>query len=131
MRREIELEARLDDRGADRIVAAAGAQGRYRSFVIAACIAERVGRQLRMMQSWLGDVGHADLKKNALTQRTQRSRKGREDTFASSATCASKRLFLVSRQRLFQWGEGDYGEHVGDRLDDESRGNRGAVVMQN
>src|SRR6266478_7295817 len=35
-----------------------------------------------------------------------------------------------SRQRLFERGEGDDGEHVGDRLDDEARGNRRAVVME-
>ena len=61
VRFEIELEAGLDDRGADRIVAAAGAQGRHRPFVIAPRVAERVGRELRVMQPGLGDVGHAVL----------------------------------------------------------------------
>src|SRR6266496_2849305 len=35
-----------------------------------------------------------------------------------------------SRQCLLQRREGDDGEHVGDRLDDEAGGDRGAVVMQ-
>src|SRR6266851_8600793 len=34
------------------------------------------------------------------------------------------------RQRLLERREGDDGEHVGDRLDDEAGGDRGAVVMQ-
>ena len=58
VRRQRQLEAGLDDRGADRIVAAAGAQRRDRALVVAVGIAERVGRQLRVMQPGLGDVGH-------------------------------------------------------------------------
>ena len=62
VRRQAQLEAGLDDRGADRIMAAAGAQGRHRPLVIAPGKAERVGRKLRVMQPGLGDVGHLDLK---------------------------------------------------------------------
>src|SRR5688500_14939305 len=52
------LEARLDDRGRDRVVPAAGAQGRDRALVVAVRIAERILRQRRMMELWLDDVGH-------------------------------------------------------------------------
>ena len=58
MRRQIELEAGLDDRGADRIVAAAGAQRGNRAFIVAPGEAQLVGRQLRVMELRLGDVGH-------------------------------------------------------------------------
>src|SRR6185437_8523495 len=58
MRRQIELEARLDDGGADRIMAAAGAQRRDRAFVVAVGESELVGRQLRMVKLGLGDIGH-------------------------------------------------------------------------
>src|SRR5208282_484341 len=50
VRLQIELEAGLDDRGADRIVATAGAQGRDRRFVIAVRVTQRVGRELRVMK---------------------------------------------------------------------------------
>src|ERR1700730_8374572 len=39
-------------------MAAAGAQGRDRAFVIAMGVAQRVGRQFRVMQPGFGDVGH-------------------------------------------------------------------------
>src|SRR5207253_5199200 len=55
---QAQLEAGLDNRGTDGIVAAAGAQGRHRSLVIAPRVAERIRRELRMMQPGLGDVGH-------------------------------------------------------------------------
>src|SRR5216683_5180795 len=58
VRRQGQLETRLDDRGADRIMAAAGAQGRDRAFIVAMRIAERVGRQLGVMEPGLDDVGH-------------------------------------------------------------------------
>src|SRR5258706_11834351 len=58
MRRQLELEAGLDDRGTDRIVAAAGAERGYRAFVVAPGEAQLVGRQLRMMKLRFGDVGH-------------------------------------------------------------------------
>src|SRR6185437_16175055 len=58
MRRQIELETGLDDGGADRIMTAAGAQRRDRALVIAMGEAELVGRQLRMVELGLGDIGH-------------------------------------------------------------------------
>src|SRR5262249_45486374 len=58
VRLDIELETGLDDRARDRIVAAAGAQRRYRTFVVAMGIAERVLGQRRVMEFGLGDVGH-------------------------------------------------------------------------
>src|SRR5579862_1071826 len=39
-------------------------------------------------------------------------------------------MYVMLRERLAKRGEGDDGEHVGDRLDDETGGNGGAVVMQ-
>ena len=92
VRRRGQLEAGLDDRGADRIVAAAGAQRRDRALIVAPRVAERVGRQSRVMELGLGDVGH------------QRG----------LPACGA------SLQR----------RNVGDRLDDEPRGDRRAVVMQ-
>ena len=61
VRRHRKLEAGLDDRRADRIMAAAGAQRRYRTLVIAMRVAQLVGRQFRVMQPGLGDIGHPDL----------------------------------------------------------------------
>ena len=65
MRRQRQLEAGLDDGGADRIMATAGAQCRHRALVVAMGVAQRVGWQFRVMQSRLGDIGHPDL--NAIT----------------------------------------------------------------
>src|ERR1700741_4834405 len=61
---------------------------------------------------------------------SQRSRRRLRVLCTSFATAALKRLFLVSRQRLFEWGEGDDREHGGDPLDDKARGDGGSVVMQ-
>src|SRR5688572_18445962 len=58
MRLDRKLEARLDDRGRDRVVPAAGAQGRDRALVVAVRVAERILRQGGMMELWLDDVGH-------------------------------------------------------------------------
>src|SRR6185437_9200893 len=58
MRRQVELEARLDDRGGNRVMAAAGAQRRDCAFVVAMREAELVGNKLGMMEFRLGDVGH-------------------------------------------------------------------------
>ncbi len=58
MRLDRQLEARLDDRRGDRIVAAAGAQRRHRAFVVAMRVAERVLRQGRVVELGLGDIGH-------------------------------------------------------------------------
>src|SRR5262249_9784627 len=58
VRLDIELETSLDDRPRDRVVAAAGAQRRYRALVVAVGVAERVLRQRGVMEFGLGDVGH-------------------------------------------------------------------------
>ena len=58
MRRQIEFEAGLDDCGTDRIVAAAGAQRRDRSFVVPVGEAELVRRQLRMMEFRFCEISH-------------------------------------------------------------------------
>src|SRR5262249_32045516 len=58
VRQDVELVAGLDDGGADRVVAAAGAQGRHRALVVAARVAGLVLDPRRMVQLGLGDVGH-------------------------------------------------------------------------
>src|SRR5262249_57806098 len=58
VRRQVQLEERLDDRRADRVVAAARAQRRDRAFVVAMGEAERIHRQRGMMELRLDDVGH-------------------------------------------------------------------------
>src|SRR5690606_41716912 len=58
VRGQVEREARLDDRRADRVVSAARAESRDRALVVAARVAELVGRQLRMVEPGLRDVGH-------------------------------------------------------------------------
>ncbi len=59
MRLQVQLEAGLDDRAGDGIVAAAGAERRDRTFIVAVGEAEPIGRQLGMMQLRLGDEGHS------------------------------------------------------------------------
>src|ERR1700739_3536886 len=49
VRLQAQLETSLDDRGTDRIVAAAGAKGRHRPLIVAVSKAERVSRELRVM----------------------------------------------------------------------------------
>ena len=73
VRRQAQLKAGLNNRGADRIVPASGAQGRNRTLVIATGVAERVGRQLRVVQAGLGDIGHADLKSQKGNRRPRES----------------------------------------------------------
>ena len=58
VRQDVEFVARLDDGGADRVVAAAGAQRRDRALVVAPGVAGLVLDQRGMMQPGLGDVGH-------------------------------------------------------------------------
>ena len=58
VRLDRELEAGLDDRRRDRIVAAAGAQRRHRPLVIAVSEAERVLRQGGVVEFRFDDVGH-------------------------------------------------------------------------
>ncbi len=59
MRRQVELEGRLDDRRRDRVVPAAGAQGGDLALVVAPREAEAVRLQERVMETRLGDVGHS------------------------------------------------------------------------
>src|SRR5262249_61380370 len=58
VRRDVELEAGLDDGAGDRIVAAARAQRRDRALVVAVGVAELVLRQRRMVEFRLGQIGH-------------------------------------------------------------------------
>ena len=74
MRRQIELETRLDDRGADRIMAAAGAERGNRAFVIAPRETQLVGRQLRMVEFRFRYVSH-ECRREALGTRREVSDK--------------------------------------------------------
>jgi hypothetical protein len=58
VRLDVELPARLHDRGRDRVVAAAGAQRRDRALVVAPQVADLVARERRVVEPGLGDVGH-------------------------------------------------------------------------
>src|ERR1700683_4074331 len=58
VRGDRELEAGLDNRGGNGIVAAAGAQRRDGTFIIAMSEAELVLRQIGVMEFRLDDVGH-------------------------------------------------------------------------
>ena len=67
VRLDRELEAGLDDRGGDRVVAAAGAQRRDLALVVAVGVAERVLRQRRVVEFRLGDVGHDTTLRSGVT----------------------------------------------------------------
>ena len=67
MRLDVELETGLDQRGADRIVAAAGAQRRDRALIVAMGEAEHIRRKARMAQLGFGDVGHSAASLRALS----------------------------------------------------------------
>jgi hypothetical protein len=58
VRLDVELPEGLDQRGADGVVAAAGAQGADLALVVAAREAELVLRQGRVVELRLGNVGH-------------------------------------------------------------------------
>ena len=58
VRGQVHLEAGLDQRGRDRVVPAARAQGRHAAFVVAPRQAERVARQRGMMRGGFRDVAH-------------------------------------------------------------------------
>src|SRR5438876_973547 len=58
MRLDRELEAGFDDRGRDRVVSAARAQGRDRALVVAMGVAERILRQRGVVELGLDNVGH-------------------------------------------------------------------------
>src|SRR3954462_14474075 len=66
MRRQIEVEAGTHDRAADRIVAASGAQRGDCAFVVALGETQRVLRQFRMVQLWLGNEGHGTALRNGM-----------------------------------------------------------------
>src|SRR5258706_1820649 len=55
---DVELEAGLDDGGADRIMPTARAQRRNRTFVVPMREAERIFRQRGMVKLRFGDIGH-------------------------------------------------------------------------
>ena len=63
----LELPERLDDRGGDRVVAAAGAERGDRAFVVAAGQPDRVRLQRRVVDLGFRDVGHATFSSFALT----------------------------------------------------------------
>src|SRR5205807_2365806 len=67
VRLDVELEAGLDDGARDRIVAAAGAQRRYRALVVAVGVAERVLRQRRVVELGLCDIGHDTTLRSGVT----------------------------------------------------------------
>src|SRR5215467_12255242 len=73
MRLDRELEAGLDDGGGDRVVAAAGAQGRNLALVVAMRVAECVLRQRRVVELGLGDVGHETTLRSGVTFSASRS----------------------------------------------------------
>ena len=58
VRLDVELVERLDQRGGDRVVPAAGAQGADLALVVAAGEAELVLRQAGVVELGLGEVGH-------------------------------------------------------------------------
>src|SRR4051812_41807000 len=60
VRLDVQLPAGLDDRGGDRIVAAAGAQRRDAALIVAARVADLVGGERRVAQAGLGDIGHLE-----------------------------------------------------------------------
>src|SRR5215469_16441511 len=72
MRLDRELETRLDDRGRNRVVAAAGAQRRDLALVIAVRVAEFVLRQFGMMEFRLDDVGHETTFRNGVIFKASR-----------------------------------------------------------
>src|SRR6185295_17211066 len=67
VRRDRQLEERLDDRRRDRIMAAAGAERRDGPLVVAAREAELVLRQVRVMELRFGEVGHGATLRSGLT----------------------------------------------------------------
>src|SRR4029079_15003754 len=58
MRLDRELEAGLDDRAGDRVMPATGAQRRDRALVVPVRIAERILRQVGVMEFRLRKIGH-------------------------------------------------------------------------
>ena len=58
VRRQAQFEAGVDDRRADRVVAAAGAERRHRAFVVAVGEAERVDGDRGVVKLRLAEIGH-------------------------------------------------------------------------
>src|SRR5471032_1216213 len=58
MGRQAELVAGVDDRGADRIMATAGAKRRNRAFIVAMREAERIDLQRGMLEFRFGQISH-------------------------------------------------------------------------
>ena len=58
MRRDVELEKRLNDRSGNRIVTAAGAERRDRALVIAPRKSQRILRQIGVVDFRFGEVSH-------------------------------------------------------------------------
>src|SRR5258706_5761255 len=69
MRLDRQLETGLDDRGRDRVVAAAGAQGRDLALVVAVGEAKLVLLQAGMMEFRLCDIGHETALRRGVTLR--------------------------------------------------------------
>ena len=67
MRRDRQFEAGFDDRRGDRVVAATGAQRRDRALVVAVGIAERVLRQIGMMEFGFDEIGHDTTLRSGVT----------------------------------------------------------------
>ena len=113
LRLDGEPPAGLHDRRGDRVVAATGAQGRERALVIAPREAERVLRQRGMGDLGFGDESHAVLRaaRPAATARTRQR--------GSVSHGRPLRLRRTARLQLRQHS-----------LDDEARGDRQAVVVQ-
>ena len=67
LRAHIKSPARIDDRGRDRIMPAAGAKRRHRALVVAMGVAELVLRQVGVMQAGLGKIGHGATFRSGVT----------------------------------------------------------------
>src|SRR5579862_9627706 len=67
VRLHVQLPERLDDRGRDRVVAAARAERADRALIVAAGQADRVRLQRRVVDLGLLDVAHAALRIRSLT----------------------------------------------------------------
>ena len=94
VRLDVELPEGLDQRGADRVVAAAGAQGADLALVVAARVADLVLRQGRVVELGLGDVGHVafQLSEDAVEQPNWAPRAARSSPSAQTAVCTTTSL---------------------------------------
>jgi hypothetical protein len=73
VRRQAQFEAGVNDRRADRIVPAAGAQRRHRPFVVAARVAKFVDRGRGVMKLRLAEIGH-ETRSNVCAEAGRRNR---------------------------------------------------------